>query len=145
MQLAVQRMADQRRTILLGFLIGFSCWLGARLVRQLIVPDEPSASVLVAVELAGWLIWMFSLVRVVVFGRRVPSAVRGALNDELTTRRRETALAIGFVAVMLAQPLVIAATGANPGIASQGRFAAEFTIFVGVLATIGSYLYLDRE
>jgi hypothetical protein len=35
---------------------------------------------------------------------------------------------------------------ANPATANTGiRLAAEFTILVGTIATIGSYLYLDRE
>lgn len=47
---------------------------------------------------------------------------------------------------MLAQALLLLVAVANPGIASPGiRLAAEFTIFIAVLATIGSYLYLDRE
>ncbi len=137
----VERMAAQRRTILLGFLIGFSLWVGARLAQQVSPADGPPVAVFTAVQLTGWLIWAVFVIRVVTFGRGTPAAIRGALNDELTTHRREMSWAIGFFTVMFTQGVLLFAAATNPGI----RLAAEFTIFVGVLAAIGSYLYLDRE
>ena len=133
--------AGAGRTSLLGFLIGFSLWQGARLAQQVSPADGPPAAVFTAVQLTGWLIWAVFLIQVVIFGRGAPAAIRGALNDELTTHRREMSWAIGFFAVMFTQGVLLFAAVTNPGI----RLAAEFTVFVGVLAAIGSYLYLDRE
>ena len=137
----VERKVELRRTTLLGSLIGFSLWQGARLAQELNPADGPPAIVFVVVQLVGGLIWAVFLIRMLFFNRGLTTAVRAALNDELTAHRRRTAFAIGLFAVMVVQALLLAVAVTNPGI----RFAAELTIFVGALATIGSYLYLDRE
>ena len=146
MSMIVERMAARRRTILLGSLIGFSLWRGAALAQQLSPPDGPPIIIFVAVQLVGGLIWAIFLIRVLAFGSGLPVAVRNALSDELTTDRRRTSVEIGLFAVMSAQVLLLFVAFANPATANNGiRLAAEFTILVGTIATIGSYLYLDRE
>lgn len=89
MSVIVERLAEQRRTILFGTLIGFALWRGAALAEQVKGTDGPPVIVFLAVELAGWLIWAIFLFRVVMFDSSVPIAARSALNDELTTQRRE--------------------------------------------------------
>jgi uncharacterized membrane protein len=146
MSVIVERLTQQRRTILIGSLIGFALWRGAHLAQLLRPADGPPVIVFVAVELAGWLIWAAFLLRVILFDRRVPVAVRGALNDELTTHRRGTSFTVGLVAVIAAQGILLLLAVLNPGVATNGiALAVEFTILVGVIATLGSYLYLDRE
>src|SRR2546427_2536531 len=96
MSTIVERMLARRRTSLLGFLIGFSLWQGARLAQQVSPADGPPAAVFTAVQLTGWLIWAVFLIQVVIFGRGAPPAIRGALNDELTTHRPAKTRRVGF-------------------------------------------------
>ena len=136
MSTLVDRLSQERRTILMGSFMGFGLFYGAVLLQYALAPRSVPSLIVGAIGLAGWAVWAASLVRVTVFGRSAPSAARRALSDELWRRNVLTSWAVGFWTVLVVQIPVIV-TGLQHG--------SELTIYVGVLAALGTFLYLDRE
>src|SRR2546430_17404958 len=82
----VERMLARRRTSLLGFLIGFSLWQGARLAQQVSPADGPPAAVFTAAQQTGWLIFARFLILTVILCRWRPTGRLCALPHQGTTQ-----------------------------------------------------------
>src|SRR5207245_385942 len=130
----VDRLAQRRRTILLGFFIGHGLFYGAVLLKDVVPPS--GAMVLGAISIAGWVVLVASIVRVQLFGRGAPLQARRALVDELWRANVMRSMAFAFWAMPALQVIAIF---------TRLQRAPELTIYVGVMTALGAFLYLDRE
>lgn len=136
------RQAERTRTrLLLGGLLGFVLWQGLNLADRALGAslDRTTRRALVIGSLVGWLGWLYHLVRTTILGRKVRGTphLELALNDEFIQMARLKAWRAGLFAVLAAQGVLIVYQG-------PASIAAQFTILVGVAASIGAFLFYER-
>lgn len=136
------RQAERTRTrLLLGGLIGFVIWQGFNLADRAFGAslDRTTRRTLVVASLLGWLGWLYHLVRSNVLNRKVRQTphLESALNDEFVQTARLKAWRAGLFAVLAAQGVLMVYEG-------PANIGAQFTVLVGVAASIAGFLFYER-
>ncbi len=133
-----------RRQVLLGIVIGYSIWLVTFLLLQdWRLPIGVDLAIL-GIGLAGCGYWTFHLLRMLRMERvlRRQPELADAMNDEFVQQKRWKAWKFAFIAVLVCQALLILV---NLWIPFDAGLAAQLTIWVAVVSSIGAFLYYDRE
>src|SRR5437867_2659109 len=115
MGMRVERLARQRRSILLGSFVGFALWQGGLILRD-VVPASPFARVAEVVGLlVGGVVWLVSMIRMQWWQGQAVGAGR-ALTDELRRHRTLLSFAVAFVAMLVTvgATLFVAIVAATP-------------------------------
>ncbi|HWQ45230.1 MAG TPA: hypothetical protein VN376_00100 [Longilinea sp.] len=133
-----------RRQVLLGIMIGYSVWLIAFLLLQdWRLPIWIDLAIL-GLGLVGCGYWFFQLLRMLRMEkmlRRQPE-LADAMNDEYVQQKRWKAWKFAFIAILVCQAVIILV---NLWIPFDAGIGAQLTIWVGVVSSIGSFLFYDRE
>ena len=140
----VERLARQRRSILLGSFVGFALWQGGTIALD-VAPAGALARAAEGLGLAvGAAVWLVSMIRMRIWQVRAVGEPSKALTDELWRHRTLLSWAVAFFAMLLTAgaTLIVAIVAATPPTA---KLTAQLAIDVGVLTSIGTFLYLDRD
>lgn len=142
LQTQVEELEQKRSKWLILNLIGFCVWDGSRIIQNYLMDNHPA---LTLITLLGWLIWVVSLVQILRLGKKISADrhVFQILNDELIELTRFKSWRAALVAVTITQGFIILLTSFVTEVSAL--FAAELTIFVAVLSSIGSFLYYNSQ
>ncbi len=139
------QVLGRRRTLLVAFLIGWAAWYGFFIAQQEGLYGEVSWQIEVAataIGLGGWLIFAIAMIKILNFKKKYkddPEAL-AALDDELARDQNRRATTVGVYAFVFVQIALVLAGEALELTATTG---AHITIFVGVAAIMGAFLWFD--
>lgn len=138
----IEKLESKRTRLIKVNLAGFILWDGMRIVNAYLLTNP--APVLKFIEILGWALWFVSLFMILSLRRKINSSrqMSAILNDELILSNRLKAWRFAFGSVMVMNGCLIAINLFWP---VSGIFAAESSIFAGVVATIGSFLYYSES
>lgn len=138
-----QEQLDRRRYYsVLWFLVGFVVWLGSRTAQE-IWPLLRTSSLDVfatGIALAGWGVWGYYLIRIVLLCRGLSEQERKRMNDERIQQNRRSSFVVGFWTML-------GATGAVLLVSSHltTSAAAHLLLLAGVVASTGAFLYFESD
>ncbi len=138
-------LAEQKRSKwLIINLIGFFIWDGLRIIDSYILINQPKQIITGAI-LLGATIWIVSLIQLMKFGKSIKNnrQVMQILNDELMELNRLKTWRFALLSLVLTQVVIIGFSLLSNSI--TGLLAAELSIFVTVLSSIGGFLYFNSE
>ena len=137
----------RRRRLLAAYAASYLLWTVPLIVTMLHVTDTVplagSASWLVPLQLAGFLVWFALMIAVLRLGRRVRSGEPpyAALGDERSSATARRGFLVAFWVVMAAAALVVPLE--VWGVALPGGVVALGLIVVGVTAALLGFVVLD--
>lgn len=147
MYLASERaqLEIRRRRVLMGCLIGFIVMQLPYLYHYFTSDSGTELSGWsVPISLVGWLIWSYYLIRNVSFTRLLQKKreLAKSLNDEYIQNIRTRSFAIGFWVVLgVVTILLVLSTFIDLNV----RFVLFSLIFTAVVASLGSYLIIEKD
>src|SRR5437667_12889100 len=137
MGMRVERLAGQRRSILVGSFVGFALWQGGMIAAEI----APASGLARAAEglgiVVGVVVWLVSMIRMRIWRAQALGPAGRALTDELWRYRTLQSFAVAFFAVSLiaGATLFVAIVSATP---PSAKVAAQISIYVGVLTSLGT-------
>ena len=125
-------------------LIGFCVWDGMRILNNYFAnPLELPVST--GIMILGWGIWILGLIQLFKVSAKAKQTknAMGILNDELVQINRMKAWRLAFVVLCFSQVMVLLYSLAITNISSA--LSAEISIYIGVIAAIGGFLYFNND
>lgn len=140
----IAKLERRRFLTIFWFLVGFLIYQGAAVVGafspSLSAHSPVNSPIITGVSLLGWAVWTYHLVRMLLLKREMSDRECRQMNDERVEKNRRQSFTVGFCAMMGATGtlLLIPAT-------LTATTAAQMLILVGVVSSLGTFLYLESE
>ncbi len=140
----VERLALERRRILLASVVTYALWCGAFVLQQSPWFESGTRRLLSVLELVFGLPWVLSCLWLVAWVRRVKAQpqVIGALNDEMTVRNRWRAQRASAFTLLVCLMVGVVITSY---VEVSGRIVLLMLIWVLVVSQLSFYLWFDRS
>jgi hypothetical protein len=140
----VEKLAQERRRILLASVLSYGLWCGAFVLEQTPWVGVNTRHLLSVLVLVFGLPWMLCCLWLVSWLRRAKAKpqVMGALNDEMTVRNRWRAQRASAFTLLICLMVGVAITSY---VEVSGRIVLLMLIWVLVVSQIGFYLWFDRS